>query len=400
MFKDVFSLASSSVLGQVINLCVLLFVARLVSVETYGAYAICITLVGYMVVFASAKYHHVVFSGSLDEARKIATGNFVFTGLLSAIGFLLVLIFKGVFGKLQDVSFVDLILISLAGFFSASNLFYYYLCLREDRLSVIFRSRLIPPLVGGIGMVIYAAMSGTQTGLLFFYTLTNLLGLIILSGRQRGGWSVEEVVLLLKKYKNFPLYLLPAGVLEAFNSGFLLLASSELFGLEVSAAFGLYLRLVVSPQGLVVSSIGDMLRRKIVTSSVSDLPRLLRRLGAVLFLISAICAVIIFLFSKFGIGFVLGDKWGYAGKYFIWMLPIFVLSFVVPSLSVTLYVFNGQRYDLFLQAITAGLYCCVYFVASRNLETFVAAFVGANCLKYLIELLLCFKCIGEANETT
>lgn len=400
MFKDVFSLASSSVLGQVINLCVLLCVARLVSVETYGAYAICITLVGYMVVLASAKYHHVVFSGSLDEARKIAGGNFIFTGTLAVLGFFVALVFKYSFGKLESVSIVDLVLISVSGFCSASNLFYYYLCLREDRLRQIFQSRLVPPLIGGIGMVVYAAIFGSQTGLLFFYTLINVLALLILRSGAFIEWSVGDVWLLLKKYSKFPLFLLPAGALEAFNSGFLLLATAELFGLEVSAAFGLYLRLVASPQGLVVSSIGDTLRKKIVSSPVEGLPRLLLRLGVILLGISLLGAGVIYLFSNFGIGLVLGEKWIYAGKYFLWMLPVFVLSFIVPSLSVTLYLFNGQRYDLFIQIFTAAMYCGVYYMSKGSLEVFVAAFVSANCLKYIVELFLCFKCIKESDETT
>lgn len=399
MFKDVFSLASSSVLGQVINLCVLLCVARLVSIETYGGYAICITLVGYMVVLASAKYHHVVFSGNLDEARKIAGGNVVFTGVLAVFGFFVALVLKSYFGKIQSVSIVDLILISIAGFCSASNLFYYYLCLREDRLRRIFQSRLIPPLVGGLGMVAVAAINGSQTGLLFFYTLTNISALVILRHGLVTNWSINEVWFLLRKYKKFPIFLLPAGALEAFNSGFLLLAASELFGLEVSAAFGLYLRLVASPQGLVVSSIGDTLRKKIVSSPIDGLPKMLFRIGSILFGVALAGAIAIFLFSKFGVGFVLGEKWNYAGKYFIWMLPVFVLSFVVPSLSVTLYVFNGQRYDLFIQIFTAAMYCGVYFISKGSLEIFLATFVGANCLKYLAEFVLCFKCIKDSNET-
>ncbi|AFY01370.1 lipopolysaccharide biosynthesis protein [Bdellovibrio bacteriovorus] len=400
MFKDVFSLASSSVLGQVINLCVLLFVARLVSVETYGAYAVCITLVGYMVVLVSAKYQHVIFSGSLAEARKLTAGNFVFTGGLAVVGFAATSATKFFFDKLQTVSFVELLLISIAGFCSASNLFYYYLSLREDRLRVIFRSRLIPPLLGGIGMVIYASLYGSQTGLLFFYTLTNIFALVILRRGSEVDWTLEDIWLLLKKYRKFPMFLLPAGALEVFNSGFLLLASSELFGLEISAAFGLYLRLVASPQGLVVNSIGDTLRKRIASSSAGDLPRLLIRIGLVLFGVSLAGALVIFLFSKFGLGLLLGEKWNYAGKYFVWMLPVFVLSFVVPSLSVTLYVFNGQRYDLFIQVFTAALYSGVYYFFKASLEAFVVAFVASNCLKYVVELVLCFKCIGEVDETT
>ncbi|MGE9746025.1 lipopolysaccharide biosynthesis protein [Bdellovibrio bacteriovorus] len=395
MIRDIVSLASSSVVGQVINLLVLLIVARIVSVDVYGGYAVCLTLVGYVSVLAGAKYHHVVFTGSKEESSKIVAGSYLFTCLLSVVGFVGLIFAKFFLNKLSEVSLVDLILITFAGFLSASNLFYYYLCLREDKLKTVFYSRLIPPLVGGFGMVSAAFFIGNRTLLVFFYTVTTLVSYYILKKNFVSKWSIPELISILKKYKSFPLFLLPAGVLEVFNSSFLLLATADLFGVQVSAAFGLYLRLVGSPQGLIVSSVGDTIRKKIVSLPKGHHSRILLRTGIALLGVALLGSVAIYLFANYGLVPLLGSKWGYAGQYFLWMLPVFVLSFVVPSLSVTLYVYNGQKYDLFLQVITALMYGLIYYWFKSDLSLFVLGFVTANCIKYIVELLLCVKCLKE-----
>lgn len=395
MIKDVVSLASSSVFGQIINLLVLLVVARVVSVDAYGGYAVCLTLVGYISVLAGAKYHHVVFTGTKDEATKIVTGNCLFTTLLAGLGFVGFVVAKYFFYKLGEVSLVDILLITISGFLSASNLFYYYLCLREDRLKTVFYSRLIPPLVGGIGMVASAYWIGSRTLLVFFYMITTAVAFYILRRKIVSQWTVSEVVSILKKYKSFPIFLLPAGALEVFNSSFLLLATADLFGVQASAAFGLYLRLVGSPQGLIVSSVGDTIRKKIVSLPVEQHSRILLRTGVALLGVALLGSVAIYLFSVYGLVPLLGSKWEYAGQYFLWMLPVFICSFVVPSLSVTLYVYDGQKYDLALQVITALMYGLIYYFFKHDLKLFVMGFVSANCFKYVLELLLCAKCLKD-----
>lgn len=400
MFREVLTLTSSLVIGQLINLFVLLGVARLVTVDVYGAYAVSITLVGYVSVLAGAKYHHVIFAGSNNDAKLMTDGSYVFTGLLSVFCFLGFLISKIGFGKPTGLSYLDIGLISIAGACSASSLFYYYYCLRAGLTKLIFYSRLIPPLVGGGGMLVCAYVVGSPTGLLFFYCVSNILVLVLLCRGLQSNLDFQKFVGLLRKYKRYPLYLLPAGALEVFNSGFLLLACAELYGANIAAAFGLYYRLIGSPQGLLVSSIGDSLRRRIVETEAALVPKMLFKVGCSVLIVAILGAGFVYLFAKYGLTFLLGEKWSYAGEYFVWMLPIFVCSFVVPPVSITMYIFNGQKYDLLVNAFTAVMYLLIYHFFRHSFHLFIISFVTVNCLKYLLELLMSIKCLKERDETT
>lgn len=395
MLKDVFYLTFSSFIGQLINLVVLIFVARLVTPDEYGIYTICLTLVGYVVVVASAKYQHAIFSSSAKESEVLTAGSQFFAFFLStlALAMLVVLRATGIWSQIP-VSYFPLV--GGAGYLSGISLFFYYLALKKGDFRKIIYSRIVPPLGSGAVMLLLTNLGYGVPGIFIGYIIGLIIMCICLGFPSSINVGVSELKDVLVSKKKFPQTLLPAGVIETFNASFLVLTSLQVFGLEMSAALGMYYRVILSPQGMLSTSIGDAFKRKISNQESKKVALEIFKKNLFILTLGAIVgAISIYIFSYFGLTILFGEKWAYAGSLFRWMIPLFFASFIVSPLSGILYIYNGQHYDLYLQILLAAGSCVCYMLFKNQPQAFIISFIGISIIKYILELYLSYSCMRE-----
>jgi O-antigen/teichoic acid export membrane protein len=399
MIKQIIKLISSSALGQVITLAVLLSVARIVDVAVYGDYLVMLTIVTYIVVIASGKYHHVIFILNQSDAEYLASKIKYFCFLLALFSTVALFFLNKIFELWPEVSPKEFLVIGICGGLSANYLYYYYLSVKKNELRKIMKSRLISPLLGGVTMLLLAYFVSTSFSLLLGTLVTLVLSNYYLSISQKSP-SSTNLFLILKDNKKFPLFLLPAGILETINASFLIISVNYFYGLEAAAIIGMYYRLIASPQGIICSAIGDIFRKRILElkSNVEILKKFYIKTLFILVLFSLLASFLFYIFSLYGVELLLGSKWKSSKDIFIIFIPVFFISFIVQPISSILYAANGQKFDLMIQILLSLMLLFLIFSHNqKSLADFLAWYVLVIMLKYFLELYFCSRCIAKST---
>jgi|GEM_PF-3581078 len=401
MLSKVIKLISSSFAGQIINLLVLLVIARLVLPNVYGSYTVSLIIVTYIVNFASAKYQHAIFTLNDQDADKLVNGARIFCFLISIICAISLIVVNSIFEIWSNIIWYELLLIGLAGYFSSINLFYYYLAIKRERLKSVITSRVLSPLIGGSIMLLLVYTFRNSTSLLVGYTITLFIANIFISNKFCS-FKLVDLIDILKSNIKLPALLLPSGFLETMNASYLIFATSANFGPEGVAYVGMYLRLIASPQGMVSTAISDTLRNEFAKiTTVEKSVKLFFRALFFLLLIASFSSLGIYLFTHFGLVRVLGSNWEQAEVVFYSFIPLFFATFIVSPVTSILYVRDGQKYDLLLQ-ITLMLMLAFYHFQynAESIQEFVIGYSLVMTIKYLLELALCYRCLVNRTALT
>ncbi|MGR6860402.1 lipopolysaccharide biosynthesis protein [Aliivibrio salmonicida] len=403
MFKQIVKLISSSLSGQAINLAVFLIMARLILPIDIGTYLLGLTVTTYILVLASAKYHHAIFVMDEGDAEVLTFGSKYSCAFISLLSVVTLTFINQCFNLWPSLSVVNIILIGMAGYFSATNLFYYYLALKKNQLNKIMYSRTLSPLFGGVVMISLAWFFKTSEALLTGYVFTLFLANYFIFPRNCKWIGFGYFFDLLKRNKQFPVILLPAGMLETLNASYLIMAVTSIFGVESAAYIGMYYRLVASPQGMICTAVSDIYRKKVAQLSEQGeeqnlIPFFFKSL-VYLSILSLFASIGLYVFSIYGIDLILGDEWSNIKQVFISLIPMFAVTFIISPVASILYVREGQKFDLIVQVVFIMLLFVYHFLAgNKDLNDFVFGFSLIVIIKYMLELFFCYKCISQ-NKT-
>lgn len=348
--RSVSVVASGSAIGNAVTFASSLALSRIFAPSEFGIFAALVALVMTFSTIVSGRLELAIVLPTSDrQGRQILTLGVAITTVFLTASLPLVLFLEKmhVFDALFPPRVVSLLwtvpvmLAPVAGF-QLLNAW----ALRNARFMAIARRTVLQSVGTAFFQIIFGLAGLGVYGLVVGYFLGQLLGCFSLlvgaklantqgvaTGRQR----------LITRYRNFPLILGPAGLLNSLGIQAPVLLISSLYGSESAGYFGLTQRVLAVPVILVVQAAGQVysselarLRRSGGAGALELFRSMSRQLAVVGLIVAALTAAL----SPVAFAIVFGETWRQSGELTRAMAISLGAIIVSASVSTTLIVYE------------------------------------------------------------
>lgn len=391
-------LFSANVVAQAIGLLVYPILTRIYSPEDFGLLNLFLSIGGVLTLIAVAEYHYAIV---LPKEEKDAVGVFHVGFLLLSCLVILVGV-SGVFSepisllfKAPSLSSVYYLLPGYVFLMGLWNLLNYWYT-RQQKFGKISIYQMSQSIISSASKIILGIQNLLRVGMVYSVVFAPLISILLVVV---GSWrtltplfkfSWNNICQQAAKYKNFPLYVMPRGLLNTLGGNLPTLLLTPYFGLVEIGFFGMALTLAFRPINIVCSSLYQVLYQK-VTDKVNEQKEVLSLLRNFLMQIGVVTLLlfgVLYLVMPYMVSFLLGAEWGVVSDYIRIFLPWLFFVVLNTSLSFLPDVFGKQSIYLLFEI----LYIVVRLLAliigvrmdSMHMALFLFSMIGAFVL--LVEL--------------
>ena len=396
-----------TVISQAIPIVASFILTRLYTPSDFGLFQVYFSISMVLSVAVTLRYEMaIMLPEKQDDARHVVILSCLISFLFSVVVFILVLLFRkdlALFLKepsLEQGFFILPFTLLFIGIYQSFN----YWSNRLKQYKRLAFSRIARSVNSSLMSVVFG-----------FFTLFKKTGLIL--GDSIGqasstvflGWRImkdepglfknisrRKMKAMARRYKQFPLFNVPSGLLEKLSGHLPALLLTPFYGIAVVGLFALSQRMISLPGSVVARAIGDVFRQSATEQYIKtqNCEVLYRETFKKLALLSVPPFVILFFVVEPVFVFAFGEEWREAGIYAQILMPMFLMQFIGSPLSSMFLVAEKQKTDFFLQiclflGILSAIYGGYYFYGTARATLILYSLVYTT--KYIVELLLSYK---------
>jgi O-antigen/teichoic acid export membrane protein len=353
--RNVIVMLSGTAFGPALNVLVMPVLTRLYTPEDFGVLAVFNAALTVLVSLPALRYEGAI---PLPEDREDARNLQLLSLLLALLTSSLVALAVGLFGAriaaLLNASQLAPYLWLLPPALLAASVFKIvtYWDTRNKRFGDIARGTIARPVgmgttsialglarLGAVGLVVGSMIGQVSAAVMLTVLVLKRDGLALF----RGG-SLRRVRELLRTYRQFPLFQLPAALLNASSQQVALLIMAALYDLATVGQYGVARRIFSVPMFIIVQAVSQVFLQRTAEeyNSGGNLRRLVVRLYARLFLVGIGPTVLIFMLAPWACRVFLGAEYETAGVYTRLLIPWLFLAFISSPTSCVFAVLNRQ----------------------------------------------------------
>lgn len=367
VIKDTLKLVVGNFLGRGGALLLMPIVTRLYAPHAFGEFTVFTSLMSILSVGVSLRYERaILLPSSDDEAVLLAVLSIAFAFLISTILF--------VFLKVDPQFFFDFswfhvgisnpalqflpLSILLSSFFVVINVW----GVRQQEYKMLAISKVGQTLTQVVTQIFFGLfIISSSIGLILGQVAGYLLGSVCLlflathirSFRFKRN-QIRQLLILAKRYRSFPIYSMPASILNTLAVYLPNILLVNLYSASVVGWFGMATQVIRVPMSILEEAIGRVYLGKAARlkySKPDEVLRLYLQTMARLLVIGAIPFSILFLFGPVLFKVLLGSQWAMTGHYVSLLSPALFVEFIVISCSQNFTLFERVNLSLLLNVV-------------------------------------------------
>ena len=404
---NVVTLMTGTTIAQAFPIAFSPILTRIYTPEDLGTLAIYLSIVAVFSNIITLKYELAII---IPKEDKDSTGLMILSLIISIISsiivFLIVFFFNqdivSLLGKGNKEISKWLYFVPLTIFFiGVYNSFNYWLN-RKEKYKPLAASKIVN--MGGMtfSQIILGLLKFKPIGLLYGVLIGRLFSSLLLMKQVLKedknfykSISFEKIKIQAIKYKNFPLYSLPADSINVISNQLPVFFIGKYFGGNVLGNYSLMERVFGAPISLIGRAVSDVFRQKASEDYANNgncLNIYVKTLKT-LSIFAVVPTLILFFLAPPLFDFIFGDEWRIAGELAQIMSILFFFRFVISPLSYMFYIAEKQKYDtlwqigLLLTTITSFLVGVRY----NNYKIALICFSISYSVMYLINLYLSYN---------
>ena len=405
--RNILTLMTGTTIAQAIPIAISPILTRIYTPEDFGIFAIFLAITLIIGSIANGRYELAIMMPKKDEdAINIFALGFIITTSLSLLLLVLVLIFQKYFIfllKNEEIG-VWLYFVPISVFFFGIFNILNYFNNRKKNYKDISNANILKSIVAAIIQLSIGFIQQGATGLISgqiisqFFANTKLLKNIIKDKVLISKIKKKKIIALAKRYKNFPKYSMPSGLLNITSLQVPVFLLGAFFNIAIVGFYSLSYRFISLPMSIIGSSIGQVFFQK--SSELKNDKKALKKITLEtykkLFKIGILPFAIITVFGDYIFAFVFGKDWIVAGEYAqllaIWILFLFIHS-PITNLFSTLekqkdaLIFNITIIFSRILIISLGGYFFKDIYITIFLYSVLGIFLNLNILFYFFRLL-------------
>jgi len=413
VYSGALVIGSGTVLAQLIGILTLPIITRIYDPTEMGILAVYSSILSIAVITATLKYD---FSYLLPDNEEAATNIFalcIILLILTSIIFSLAVLFAG--DLLVDFLGLDSLgqyyWLLIPGFMGAGlySILNHWAIRKRDYHRITY-TKINQSASGALSKIILGLLSFGPIGLILGHVASQAAGIGTLG---KAMWkserknlrhvSLSRITSVAKEYRSFPIFNLPASLVNALSFQLPTLFLIAIYDSHVVGLYALTHSLLILPAGLISTSIGQAFLgevSKMVRERSSGLRELYLKTIKHLTLIAAPIIGILAVASPFLIPLVFGSEWADAGLLALPLAIMIIPQFVVsPTTCLTLYGYNHWTlvWDIArVCGVAIGFYISYGFGLSILATLTVYAIV--MLIMYVINVILNLKAISALSS--
>ena len=410
--RGVITIMSGTAVGQAVALALAPVITRLYGPSEFGIFAVLSALV---VTFGTVSALRLDLAVPLPEDERDAHSLVALGALFAAGSALAGTVVVGLAGGSISVAVRQpglmpwLWVVPALAALTSLYLLLNQLAIRQRRFGSIGRraalqssSAVVAQIAAGVasvkGGLVLGYGFGQLVGALSLTFGAGLRGVVARQGRTRG--NMRKV---LSRYRRFPFFLAPSGLLNVLGQQLPLLLIAYWYGSGVAGWLGLTLRVLAVPVTLLGTAVAQVYLSEISRAARDDLERARRlfwRSSRLLVIFAAVLLLVLVFFAPAVFALVFGEPWRESGEYARALSLGLAGQMIGSPLSQTLIAFERQGTQLFWDSLRVVSTCVVVALAVWAGASPVVAMwcIGAlSASLYGLSWYLSLRCLRSAT---
>lgn len=412
MFKNsyssrIFRLVGSSVFAQLITVLSSPLLTRFYSPEDFGIFSLYLSFAGIMGPICAFNLELAIQRQETDAKAfgifELGVLTSICTATIFSILFFVLVWFDLMgFGVLHwGHAFLVMITLLAISSFSLSR----FMLIRLNDFGTINSVTIVRSAVRSGLQCLLGVLSIGSIGLVMGETIGRAAGNLKMIGRFKDSldfWNRPESFReRLVRLKNYPLFVAPSTLINAAATLIPVILINNYFSVELAGLYGLVIRAVDLPVGVIGSSVADAFYER-AHRERKRLKELVWTHVASLFVIAVVGAVGVYFTAEMLFEVVFGAAWGGAGKVLTLLLPHFIFQFSIYPVSRTLYLIGRERFKLVYDLMAFFSATLPFMLGGQygwDFETAVLTYSCFRGMSYLSFFLIILKLIDKDGKT-
>lgn len=403
--RNAVTLGAYTALSQLIAIAFLPIITRVYSPADFGIYSIYSGIFAFLTILVCGRYELAIVLPKTDgRARLILLLCFMLTAAWSII-FLLVSVAVIFIAPDNDlVAYLPFVALSILA--SGIKIAATYWLVRGKRFrvlglieilgaaSLVSVQVLLGALLGSHWMHLIASHIASQAIMAAACLIVYGYSFIDLPQHQN---LLRRFLVIARSYKQFPLFSVPAGIMNNLGYQSLVLIMPIYFSTTIVGHVGLGVRATRAPIGLVSGALSRVLVQRMAhnyANGISNVPIIVMSVRWLL-LLGLLAAIPLSIYAPALFALVFGEEWRDSGTFAALLLPMVVGSLCMNSVS-QMYVYNKNHIGFIWQATFGIVLALVLFVGGEMQDAYFAISVYSwiAAVLYFVHIALTLKFAG------
>ena len=388
---------TGTTIAQAIPIAISPILTRIYTPEDFGVFALYMSVASILSVVATGRYELAIMLPKKDEdAINIVVLSIIISFFVSFISFLIVFIFNAQITNLlanPEISnwlyFIP-VTVLLTGVYQSLN----YWSNRKKQYKRLATSRIVQSGATGstnlgLGFSGFGSSGLILGGVLGQFISTTILGRLVWNEDKDRFVHIKrlKVIVLAKKYINFPKFDLMASFINIFSNQVIHILFNTVFNPIIAGFYYLTQRIIGLPISIVSKSIGDVFKEQASKDfkKMKNAKTIYISTFKKLFILALFPSLLLYFFSVDIFIFIFGDNWSVAGEFVKIMIPMLFLKFVSSPLNFMLYIAGKQNVNMYSQILFLLAVLISFLVGENEYEVieYITIFFSSIYLYYL-----------------
>lgn len=390
--SSITTLASGSLIAQVITILTSPITTRIFTPEELGTYTLLITAVNMFGPIICLRYDLAIVTEKTDRNSlaifKLSVIVSVLMSLFVSFGYFIYFQMNETYHSLTYTVVILFILLLTTGLTNALTSYNN----RNRQYKLMTSVYVIRTTAQNLLMVMSGMLKTGVFGLISSQVLSQLLGIkkqgeeLIEHKKELKKISKNDILNVAKKYKKQLLYSTPASFANSFSYSSINLFISSLFNNTILGYYSISYRVLGLPLNIISSNVSKVFFEDASNEyhKKGSFKHSLLRTTSFLGIISVIMVIGLVLFSPLAFKIFFGPDWEQAGVFVQILAPMFGIRFIVNGVSIALIIAQRQDFELMIQAL---------FIICSVAGYLVARFFVWSITKYLVFISISYSVI-------
>lgn len=407
--RNIVTLVTGTAMAQAIPLALSPILTRLYTPEDFGILAIYVSVSAVFTVLVSLKYDIAIIIPEKDEdSANITILSIIIASIISALMFLITFFFNIEIATFLSDKKEEAIVLSKWLYFVPFSVLFMGIF---NAISFWFNRKALYKRMAASKVINTSGMTGVQVssgflshtplGLLAGFAAGRFFSVLFLIYKFRkdknsvfSKVNKNKMLLLLKRYKRFPYFTLPAEFINVISNQLPIFVIGKYFGGVILGNYSLMERVLNAPISLLGRSVLDVFKQRASEDYVKfgNCRYIFVKTFKTLVLLSIFPTIVLFFLSPFVFGIVFGEEWRVAGEFAQIFSVLFFFKFTASPLSYMFNIAEKQHYDMYWQ-IGLLIFAIISFVIGiqyNNVKVALISFVASYSLMYMLNIYLSY----------
>lgn len=332
--KNIVTLMTGSAIAQAIPILISPILTRIYTPDEFGIFALYMAFISIGASIVTAKYETAILLPKKEEnAKYLVYISSIFALFFSLLFFIVYMLFSEKFNNFFKVENDVFYFVPFGIFLFAIYAILLQWANRKKEYKNMNKNRLIQSSSISIFQVLTGILNKISFGLIVSDVMGRVIAVLLILNRvlqqvKLENFSLKKTISLIKRYKKFPKYEMPATVLNITSYELVYIIIPIYFSSVTAGLYFLVFRVLMTPIGFIGSAITEVFKNRAIEdlNKYNSCRRIYKKIFLLLFSIGIFPLLIVTIWGQSIFSFIFGEEWKEAGLYAQILAPLALLD--------------------------------------------------------------------------